>query len=383
MIERWMARCDGRCKKLAFLMGAGIVVLALLGWRVLNHLGRTSPDVAAAAGLPLPVAVQMVGSAPTEQILGAEAVAKESQLLPIRTSQMTATVAKSNVKLGDIVKRGEVLYQLEGGLQGVTLRSARSELAIEQQDAVAAKQRLLAVKELYNAGLASSDEFKTVSKDYSDISKRVYNAEVKVQAAAENQRAILSIAPVTGVVTEGELHSGMVVRAGVDLFKLSVIDPIHVTIKLAEDKVKYAQIGQIAEVSFYAFPGRTFQGKVALINPTVEDKTRLASVIVRVDNPKLELMPGMNGVATIKSQHENLRIPSVALISSKEGSPYVFIVDQENRAHLRRVGVRAQAGGFAEIESGLDGGEQVVVVGQTSLSDNQQVRVGTEYAERK
>ena len=246
----------------------------------------------------------------------------------------------------------------------------------------AAKKRLDDVEKLNAGGLASSDEVKTASKEYSEVSKRVYDAEVKLWAAEANLKSTVSTAPVSGVVTAGELHAGMVVRAGIDLLTLSAIDPIHVTVKLSEDKLKFVNVGQKADVSFYAYPDRQFKGEVALINPTVDETSRLASLIIRLENPKLELMPGMNGVATIKVRREGLRVPAVALIASNEGTPYVFIINENEQAVLRRVAISARADGYVTVASGLEEGERVVVVGQTSLKDNQQVRIGTEYAGR-
>jgi RND family efflux transporter MFP subunit len=373
--------CGSSCKKLASAIVVAVMVLALLGWQVFNHLTLTSAQVSTALGKPVPVSVQTVERSPIEQILGAEATAGESRLVTIRTSLNTATVSTAYVRLGDVVKYGQLLFRLDHGLQDITLATARNQLAVEKKDFAAAQQRLKTVEELNASGFASSDEVKVASKEFSDISKLLNDAEVKVQSALEDQKATSIISPVTGVVSDGELHDGMVVRSGTDLIKISDIDPIHVTVKLSEDKIKFAHIGQIAEVSFYAFPDRVFTGTVVIINPIVDDKTRLVSLVVRIDNHKLELMPGMNGVATIKSGREGLRIPAVSLVSSKDGAPYVFVVDKDNRARLRRVIVGAQAEGYAEVESGLTEGERVVVVGQIGISDNQEVRIGTEYAE--
>ena len=374
--------CDGRCKKIIASAVIGVILLTVLGMRVVDHMVRTNPDTAASAGKPSPVAVQIVKRDSVEQVIGAEAAASASQLVPIRITLITATVSRAYAKLGGIVKQGDVLFRLESGLQNVTLASARNELAIEQRDLQSAKKRLDDVEKLNTTGLASSDEVKIATKDYSEVSKRVNDAEVKLWAAEADQKATVVIAPVSGVVTDGELHAGMVVRSGNDLLVLSAINPIHVTVKLSEDKLKYTNVGQKADVSFYAYPDRLFSGEVVLINPTVDEKSRLASLLIRLDNQKLELMPGMNGVATIKIHREGLRIPAVALISSNEGSPYVFIVDENEQAKLRRVTVSARADGYVTIASGLTEGERVVVVGQSSLNDNQKVRIGTEYAGR-
>ena len=374
--------CDNRCKKIVIVSVFVIIIAAVLGMRVMEHMVQTNPEAAASAGKPAPVAVQVVKRDAVEQVIGAEAAASASQLVPIRIILTTATVAKAYAKLGGIVKQGDTLFKLENGLENVTLNAARNELAIEQHDLLAAKKRLADVDKLNAGGLASSDEVKIASKDYSEVSKRVADAEVKLWAAEANLKATVSTAPVSGVVTDGELHAGMVVRAGTDLLVLSAIDPIHVTVKLSEDKLKFVNVGQKADVSFYAYPDRIFKGEVALINPTVDEKSRLASLLIRLDNPQLELMPGMNGVATIKIHREGLRIPAVALMSSNEGSPYVFIIDENDQAILRRVAISARAEGYVTVASGLKEGERVVVVGQTSLKDNQQVRVGTEYAGR-
>ena len=377
-----MKLTDMRFKKIIIASIIGIVILIVIGMRVAEHMVQTNPETAASAGKPTPVAVQTVKRDAIEQVIGAEAAASASQLVPIRITLTTGTVSKAYAKLGGTVKQGDILFKLENGLEYVTLASARSALAIEQHDLQAAKKRLDDVEKLNAGGLASSDEVKTASKEYSEVSKRVYDAEVKLWAAEANLKSTVSTAPVSGVVTAGELHAGMVVRAGIDLLTLSAIDPIHVTVKLSEDKLKFVNVGQKADVSFYAYPDRQFKGEVALINPTVDETSRLASLIIRLENPKLELMPGMNGVATIKVRREGLRVPAVALIASNEGSPYVFIINENEQAVLRRVAISARADGYVTVASGLEEGERVVVVGQTSLKDNQQVRIGTEYAGR-
>ena len=377
-----MKLTDMRFKKIIIASIIGIVILIVIGMRVAEHMVQTNPETAASAGKPTPVAVQTVKRDAIEQVIGAEAAASASQLVPIRITLTTGTVSKAYAKLGGTVKQGDILFKLENGLEYVTLASARSALAIEQHDLQAAKKRLDDVEKLNAGGLASSDEVKTASKEYSEVSKRVYDAEVKLWAAEANLKSTVSTAPVSGVVTAGELHAGMVVRAGIDLLTLSAIDPIHVTVKLSEDKLKFVNVGQKADVSFYAYPDRQFKGEVALINPTVDETSRLASLIIRLENPKLELMPGMNGVATIKVRREGLRVPAVALIASNEGTPYVFIINENEQAVLRRVAISARADGYVTVASGLEEGERVVVIGQTSLKDNQQVRIGTEYAGR-
>jgi RND family efflux transporter MFP subunit len=171
----------------------------------------------------------------------------------------------------------------------------------------------------------------------------------------------------------------MVVRNTSDLVTLTGINPIHVVTKLGEDRIKYVHLGQDAEVSFYAFPEKTFKGKVVIVNPSVDLQTRLVSVIVLVDNPDLKLMPGMSGITTLNAQHDNVRVPAVAVMAAGDGNAYVFVADADDVAHIRPVKTGAGSAGFVEILAGVSAGERVVVVGQAALHDKQKVRVGTEY----
>jgi len=370
----------------AAIVAAGIVGLAIAvftGVNVYQHLVQTDPKLASATGAPLPVQTKVVQRAEVAQVIGAEAIAAESQLVPIRTSLMTARVTRIPVKLGDVVREGQLLIEFEGNLQKIGLASAQAQLDGYRREFDLIHKHLTGMEDLYKRGLASDDELRKAVQEDTDQIAKVTTAELKYGQANEDYQATRILAPVSGIITERELNPGTVVRQGIDLIKLSAIDPIYVTATLSEDKIKYVFVNQEANLSFYAFPGRNFQGKVAIIKPSVDQKSRLVSVIIRIDNRKLEVKPGMNGVAQLKSRAEALRVPGIALLSSKENSAYVFVVDNNDVAHVRPVTTGASAGGFVTIESGLAEGERVVVVGQTALVDNASVRIGADYVANK
>lgn len=344
------------------------------------HLKQTSPQVAEAAGAPKPVQVQTVARAPLDQVLGAEATAVESQLVPIRINSQLASITQVAAKPGDIVLRGQLLLLLDDSLPKAKLESAQRDLANANNDLILARQQTEVFQDLGRRQLASDSEVLAVTRQQAQIRDRIVADELQVQEAMEALKVTRVVAPVSGMVTDGELHAGMVVRGGIDLMTISAIDPIYVTAKLGQDKIQGIYAGQAADVSLYAFPDRRFEGTVVLIKPTVDNQTRLVSAVVRVDNPGLEIKPGMNGVARLKSTREGVRAPAVAVISSAEGSRYVFVVGPDGVARIRPVTVGAESEGYFAIESGLNAGERVVVVGQAALTDNEAVRIGTEYA---
>jgi RND family efflux transporter MFP subunit len=294
----------------------GVATAAFFGQRVYTHMTLTDARVAAAAGAPKPVMVKAVSRGPIEQVLGAEATATESQLVPIRTSLTIATVAEAPVKLGDVVQQGQLLIRFDAAVPAAKLESARRDLQSAGGDLALLQERIATLRELNARGLASDDELRSAALQESAIRARMTAATLKQQEAANELRATQIVAPVSGVITDGELYPGMVVRGGTDLMTLRAIDPIHVTAMLSQDKIKGVFIGQPVDLSLYAFAERRFEGKVVLVKPTVDNQTRLVPVIVRLENPQLEIMPGMNGIARLKSAREGLRAPSVAVMST-------------------------------------------------------------------
>lgn len=364
------------------IIGVGVCVLALTAYgavSVLGHMKATSPQTAAASGSPMPVKVQTVGSGSMSQVLGGEASAEGSEEVPVRTPLVTATVKAAHFKLGDIVKEGQPLFELDDSVQKVQLESARNDLKLARANLERSRKRVQSLQNLQKQNMATEDEVRTALLDQATIESTISSASIKEQQALADLRATQVKSPVTGVVTSGELHAGMVVRNTSDLVTLTGINPIHVVTKLGEDRIKYVHLGQEAEVSFYAFPETTFKGKVVIVNPSVDLQTRLVSVIVLVDNPDLKLMPGMSGITTLSARHDNVRVPSVAIISAGDSNAYVFVADANDVAHIRPVKTGASTDGYVEVLSGVNAGERVVVVGQASLRDKQKVRVGTEY----
>src|SRR5262249_33578286 len=137
-------------------------------------------------------------------------------------------------------------------------------------------------------------------------------------------------------------------------------------------------------VTVTAFPNDVFEGKVVKIKPVTDPTTRTFLVYTEVANADLKLKPGLTAFTRIKRAHQTLAVPSVALINPtgvQESS--VFVLENGSTARLRKGKVGVVAEGMTEILDGLAEGEQVVVVGQYSLRDNDQVLIGDEFKELK
>jgi RND family efflux transporter MFP subunit len=204
-----------------------------------------------------------------------------------------------------------------------------------------------------------------------------------VQARKDLQHASVT-STVAGIVMDRWINVGETPKAQQALLTIGRLDQVLVATNIAEERVGELRLQQPATVTVTAFPNDVFEGQVVKIKPVTDPQTRTFLVYTRVANPSLKLKPGLTAFTRIKKAHQTLAVPSVALINPtgvQESS--VFVLENGATARLRRVKVGVVAEGMTEILNGLAEGEQVVVVGQYSLRDNDQVLIGDEFKELK
>ena len=108
-------------------------------------------------------------------------------------------------------------------------------------------------------------------------------------------------APMGGVVTHKAAVEGAWVKQGTDIYTIADLTHVWVELDAYESDIAWLRYGQQVRVHVDAFPGQPFAGKVAFVNPVMDEKTRTIKVRVHVDNPDLRLKPGMfvHGVAKV------------------------------------------------------------------------------------
>ena len=123
-------------------------------------------------------------------------------------------------------------------------------------------------------------------------------------------------------------------------------------------------LGQTAQIAVDAFPGRTWQGMLIYLDPTVNAKTRTLKAYVEIPNPDGELRPQMyaNVEIRIPAVSDAVIVPQEAVIHSGERN--VVIVQKDRVFDPREVQLGVQGGGYQEVRSGLQPGELVVTSSQ-------------------
>lgn len=268
------------------------------------------------------------------------------------------------------------------------LTAPPSEETIAQVQAAvdaAREQYALAQKPITQHDLDQAQAAVTAATEQLKLAQTPYTeADLKVaQAAVDQARAALEIvklqradarviAPVDGIVSQKFQDVGALANPSEPIVVL-ISRGVEVTINVEEAKLGLVAPGQTAKVQVPAYPGVPFEAKVVGDPPTVDPKSRTASVRLVPDDPKGQLKPGMFTQVTVDSeQHANaLVVPQSALVMD-DGKALVYTVEN-GTVKVQPVTIGITDGVNVEIVDGLSEGAVVVIGDKPTLHDGDKV----------
>lgn len=223
------------------------------------------------------------------------------------------------------------------------------------------------------------------------------NAELlKAEATVSQLKAQLDkkrvLAPFAGTIGIRQVDTGDYLSPGAAIATLQDLSRLHVDFFLPEQRAPQLQVGQRVLVGVAAYPGETFEGQIAAINPKVENETRNLQVRATLSNPDEKLLPGMfaNLEVLLPGDEAKIVVPetaitytlygnSVYVIDEKRGEDGQPVKDEGGKTHLtverRFVETGERRAGRVVIVKGLQAGEQVVTSGQLKLDNGAHVEV--------
>lgn len=291
------------------------------------------------------------------------------------SSEVDGIVRKIMVEEGSRVQVGTLLavvndidYALEG---------KRSEAALKQSQAnlTNARAEFSRKESLYKEELVTRQQFDDIATRLALAEAEVERAKASLAASREKLSRTKVYSPLTGAVKEKKVSVGDYVRNGTPLFVLIKIDSLKLNFTISEKDAASLKTGQEVVFSVDAFAGRQFRGKVSLLYPHVEERTRTLQAEAVVSNFDHLLKPGYFARTQIftQSARDAVVIPVTAL--QYDGSIIRIFVVNGNKAQERIIKTGNKYGEDVEVVDGLKENEQVVVVGQNNLSEGVKVNV--------
>ncbi|PKN38634.1 MAG: hypothetical protein CVU62_00070 [Deltaproteobacteria bacterium HGW-Deltaproteobacteria-2] len=293
----------------------------------------------------------------------------------IVSSEVDGIVKSIKVDEGSAVGRGTLLAEINQ--VDYVLDEKRADAALKQ-----AQANLANVKAEYQRKEALFKEELLTKQQFDDISTRVTLAEAdlsRAKAFLDTSRERLSrtkiYSPLNGMVKEKRVSVGDFVRTGSPLFQLIKVDLLKLNFTISEKDIGSLKTGQDVVFTVDSFPDKKFKGKVKLLYPNVEERTRTLQVEAVVSNANHLLKPGLFARVTIYTGALNDAVVAPLTALMYDNSNITIFVVEGNLAHARTVKTGGKYGEDVEITEGLKEKEQVVVVGQNNLSEGVKVNV--------
>ena len=308
-----------------------------------------------------------------------------------------------DVKLGDPVRRGQIIARVEDREIHEQVRQAEashqvSQASIRQRDAdlKLAKTNLDRSKSLYERQLLPQQTYDDTQARYEAALAQIDLARAQFEQAKarlDELKITLSntqiVSPVNGFVGKRFLDPGAFASTNAPVASVVDISRVRMVANLVERDVRRVPAGTRAEVEVDAFPGEKFSGRVSRVAPVFDPATRTAEMEIEVPNPGFRLKPGMYARVqlTVETRADALTIPRAALVAV-DGKNGVFVAVQPEAqpaattsgaqqpaltARFMPVDVGIRDGEHIEITAGLKEGAKVITTGAGALKDGDRV----------
>jgi HlyD family secretion protein len=268
--------------------------------------------------LPLRTAVVEVGD--IEVTVSATGTLNPVTVVQVGT-QISGTIAEIFVDYNSVVKKGQVIAQIDSTFLAAQVRDARAQLERAEAQLNQAERDLRRIEELYKKELVSQADYDMALTNYEMARAQLKSAQAQLERALINLKYSTIRAPIDGIVISRNVDVGQTVAASLQAPTLFTIAndlrKMRVEASVDEADIGKVRVGQDVYFTVDAYPDEKFYGKVSQIRlqPTTIQNVVNYTVIIDVDNPDLKLKPGMTATVNILiDRRENvLKISNGAL----------------------------------------------------------------------
>jgi cobalt-zinc-cadmium efflux system membrane fusion protein len=286
-----------------------------------------------------------------------------SRTVPV-ISLATGRVVEIKARLGDMVKKGQVLLRV----QSADIAGAYSDYQKAVADEQLARTQSERAQLLYDKGAISLNDLQIAqdseAKAQVDVKTTAEKLRVLGNANLDQPSGVVDIhAPITGVITDQQVTNagGVAGLSSPNPFTISDLTYVWILCDVYENDLASVRVGEKVDVRLNAYPDKTFTGTISNVSPILDPNLRTAKVRIEVRNPGI-MRPGMFGTATFHGQKKEklAAVPTNAVLHLHDRD-WVYVPAGGN--NFRRVEVKAGEmlpGDIQEIRSGIAPGQQVI-----------------------
>jgi RND family efflux transporter MFP subunit len=368
---------------IALAAGAAVVILGVIS-RV--HADQDVRQWTRAQQTPTVALVQAkADAAPTNLTLPAQLQAYESAGIRPRVS---GYLKDWKVDIGSVVKKGQLLAEVDTPDLDQQLAQARADLATAKANQALSKSTEARWKNLLAKDAVSQQEYDEKAGDLAAKTSVVQAAEANVGRLMATSAFKRIVAPFDGVVTTRNTDIGQLVTAGSaaeqPLFTVSQVDKLRVYVQVPQSYVAQIHSGMTAKLIAPERPNETFTATVVADAQAIQQQTGTLLVQMQIDNRAGKLKAGgyVQASLALASSAKVARIPASALINDEHGV-HVATVGPDGTVVMRPVTVARDLGQSIDIAAGLVPGDKVIDSPPDNLNAGDKVRIAGEGSDGK
>jgi cobalt-zinc-cadmium efflux system membrane fusion protein len=281
------------------------------------------------------------------------------------TSQGSGKVVDLKVRLGDYVKKGQVLLSIYSS----DLAGAFSDYQKAVADERLAKKALDRAQLLYSHGAIASKDLEVAQDAEEKAQVDIHNTEDRVRLLGGNPAQPSSLieihAPTSGTIVEQNVAGSEGVKSldnSPNLFTLADLSQVWVLCDVYENDLGDVHVGDPAEIRLNAYHDRVYRGTISDISRVLDPNLRSAKVRIVLSNPDGSLRPGMYTVSTFRSRklYDRLVVPSTAIMRLQDKD---WLFRKEGQNQFKKIEVHSSGettDGLQEIEGDVSPAQEIV-----------------------
>ena len=367
---------DRSRKKVWYIIIPLLVVLAaIIGWRIYSNVNTAKEKAARATkGQVTTVEVMPAFTKNITPVLTFSATLEPVWYADI-SPKLDGRIAALYTDEGQAVTAGQTVASLDNAELAAQVIQAQGVLYSSQADLAQAQADLGRYQTLAAQEAIAVQQYQAAQNKVASLTGQVqaYEGNLAYLQARLDNAAVIT--PHAGVVVKRYLQAGDYAKAGTAIFNIADLTVMLAKATVGENQIAELSLGETAEVVVDALNGEKFTGTVSKLSPAAVVPAHTFSLEVSLDNSQNLLRSGMFAKVQLRGrEHPNaLVVPQSALVLF-EDQQTVFVLNGD-QVQQRKLKLGYVGEGWAEVLSGLNPGDMVVVVGQSNVRDGSRVQV--------
>lgn len=344
--------------------------------------GATGAARRAAGGPAMLVEVATIGTGSIIEISEAVGNTRAFESVAL-TAKASGIVEKITFVEGQSVKTGDELIRLDVAERRADLEAARAAILTTRAQHDETGQKLERAQALRRTGAGTEAQVLDLSLQIKTIETNIAAAEARERAAAARLDDLSIRAPFDGRVGLRLVSLGALVDNKIVITTLDDVSRMRLDFSVPETLITKVAVGALVKAGSAAYPGRAFEGEVAVIDTRIDPVTRSAKVTAIIPNGDSALKPGMfmNVSLRVAARENAILAPEEAVVS--EGPRQIAFIVKDGKIERRIVTIGQRQEGMVEILKGVAVGEVIVVRGVQRVRQGLPVQTRPAYPEKQ